>query len=475
MTAIKKCLLFVPPVISQKFPIDVNPLPPLGLGYIAAVMEKMGLEIKIVDCLMEGWHYRKNIGLNRIRIGLEEGEIKKIIEDFSPDLVGVNNLFSRQYKEAHSIYQLAKEVDNNIITVAGGPHPTVMAEFTLRDPKVDYVVLGEGEIVIEKLIAGLNKGDIEKIRGIDGLGYKEDGEIIVNPKTTFIEDLDKLPFPARHLLNMEKYFGLEASHGKRRHKRFSPIVTSRGCAAKCTFCTAYKVWGRKYRMRSPENVIEEMKELKNEYGIEELLIEDDNITLNPKRAERLFDLMIKEKLDLQWDTPNGVAAYTLNKDLIRKMKEAGCYKINLAVESGNQQTLLNVIKKPLMLTKVKEIVDWCREIDLEVGMFLVFGMPGDTLRGMWDSIKFAKKIKIYYPFISIATPYPGSEIYKICEEEGYFAKEYSLENLYIRNPTIRTENFRPYQVMLLLFVGKWYLRFSKIIDSLLKSKTRKDS
>jgi len=461
---IEKCLLFFPPAITNKKLIDINPAPPLGLGYIAAVLENLGVTVKIVDCLMDGWWDRKEIGSNLLRIGLSEEDIEKTIEDFSPDMVGVNNIFTRQYKYAHEIYKIAKNVDANIVTVAGGAHPTVMPEFALQDENLDFVVIGEGELTIEKLVKNLSK-NVNEIENIDGLGYRNrDGKIIVNPKTTYIESLDSIPFPARHLMDIKKYFGLAESHGKRRCTRFSPIMTSRGCPARCTFCTAYKVWGRKYRFRSPENVIEEMKELKYKYGIEELLIEDDCFTANPQRAEKICDLMIKENLNLKWDTPNGVAAFALNKNLVRKMKAAGCYKINIGVESGNQQTLDNIIKKPLKLEKAEEIINYCREIGLDCGIFLILGMPGDTIKNMWDSYKFAKKVKMYSPFISVATPYPGSELYQICKEKKYIPEDFKLEDLYIRSFIIQTEDWTPNQIKSLMRKGLIYLKFHQALN-----------
>jgi magnesium-protoporphyrin IX monomethyl ester (oxidative) cyclase len=462
---IKKCLLFIPPVITKKKSGDINPMPPLGLGYIAAILERLDIEVRIVDCLIDGWKNREEIGSNLIKIGLSGEDIKKIIEDFSPDMVGVNNLFTRLYKNAHEIYRIVKNVDHDIITVAGGAHPTVMPGFSLQDANLDFVVIGEGELTIEKLVKSLSE-NVNEIKNIDGLGYRnKDGKIIVNPKTTYIENLDGIPFPAWHLMKMEKYFGLVDSHGKRKYKRFSPIMTSRGCPARCTFCTAYKVWGRRYRFRSPENVIEEMKELKYKYGIEELLIEDDNFTANPKRAEKICDLMIKENLNFKWDTPNGVAAFALNKNLVRKMKDAGCYKINIGVESGNQQTLNKIIKKPLNLEKAEEIINYCREIGIDCGIFLILGMPGDTIKNMWDSYKFAKKVKIYNPFISIATPYPGSELYETCVEKKYLSRNFKLEDLYIRSFVIQTKDWKPEQIKLLMLRGLIYLNTHQALNN----------
>ncbi|WP_198003723.1 B12-binding domain-containing radical SAM protein [Methanococcoides burtonii] len=454
----------MPPATTSKDNIDINPLPPIGLGYIASVIEKLGVEVKIIDCLMEGWNQREEIGDGLIRIGLSENQIRDIISDYQPDLVCVNNQFSKQYENAHLIYRLVKEVDSNIITQAGGGHPSVMPKETLQDQNLDFVVLGEGEIVVECFLRCLLNKDDDYSK-IDGLGYKIDGQIIINPKTTYIEDLDSLQFPALHLMNLEHYFGLDMSHGKRHSKRFYPIITSRGCPAKCTFCTAYRVWGRKYRHRSPENVIEEMKYVKEKYNIEELLIEDDNFTANPKRAEKICDLMIENKFNFKWDTPNGIAAFALNEKLIRKMKNAGCYKINIAVESGNQNTLNNIIKKPLKLEKVEEIVNICRKVDIDFGIFLILGMPGDNLEAMWDNYKFARKIKVFDPFISVATPYPGSEIFDICESKGYFSEEFKLENLFIRSFPIRTEQWTPEDIQKLMKKGYIYLKFYQFLDN----------
>ena len=455
---IKKVLLFIPPALTFKDMPDVNPMPPLGLGYIGAALENAGVEVKIIDCLLEGWHNRVEAAENIVRIGLSFDRIEEIIRAYGPDIVGVNNLFTKQRENAHKIYALAKNADSAIITVAGGAHPTVMPELVLADGNVDYVVLGEGDDTIIDLV-GVIEGRKE-ITTLDGVGYKENGQIKIIPKTKFIEDLDRLPFPARHLLNMEGYFGLKHSHGTRRRKRFSPIVTSRGCPAKCTFCSAYKVWGRKFRQRSPENVIAEMKEIKEKYGIEEIMFEDDNTTLNVQRAAKLFDLMIAEKLNFVWDTPNGVAAFALNEGLIDKIKKSGCYQLNLALESGNQYVLDNIIKKPLKLEKAKRLIKYARKIGLNIGIFLIMGMPGESKEQMWDSFRLAEELEIYSPFISIATPYPGSELYDICLKEKYIPENFSLNDLFIRSFSISTPDWTGEELKDILRQGQRYLRIS---------------
>src|SRR3990172_2644123 len=436
MKSIKKILFITPPAFTFKNYLDINPLPPMGPGYIAAILGKEGYDTSIIDSLAMGWENHEIIDENIIRVGLSFKEIAEIIDRYKADVLGVSNLFSKQAGNAYKLAEIAKGLNPKLITVFGGAHPTVCHEDVLSTNFVDYVIFGEGDISFLKLIKYL-EGKLS-ISDLNGIAYKETGKNINIPKKEWVNDLDSLPFPARHLLDMELYFGLEASHGQRRFRKFSPIITSRGCPAKCTFCSANKVWGRKFRKRSVENVLSEMRHLKKEFGIQELLFEDDNTTLDVTRAKDLFRKMIDEKFNFAWDTPNGVAAFALDQETLRLMKDSGCYRVNFAIESGNQYHLSNNIKKPLNLKKVTPLVDYARNIGMEVGVFLVVGVPGETEEMIWDSFKFVASMGIYTPHVSVATPYPGTELYEICKEKGYLKEEFSYDDLYIISFCIST-------------------------------------
>lgn len=459
MQRIKKALLFIPPAFTFKDDLDINPLPSLGLGYIAAVLQKAGVEVKIVDALMMGWHNRVKVQDNIIRIGLNFKDIQKIIEDYAPDMVGVNSLFTKQRQNAHEIYRLAKEVNPDIVMVAGGAHPTVLPEMVLADDNVDFVVLGEGENTILDIIK-IIEGKENNLQ-LDGIGLKKDGKSVVFPKTKFIQDIDSIPLPAWDVMNLESYFGLKSSHGRRHHSRFMPIMTSRGCGAGCTFCSAHRVWGKRYRMRSCENIVEEMRQLKDKYGIEELMFEDDNLTLNIKRAEKIFDSMIEENFNFAWDTPNGIAAFALTEPVIMKMKKSGCYKMNLALESGSQYVLDHIIKKPIKLNKVKPLVEYAKKIKLGVSIYLIIGMPGETLDQIKETFRLAEELEIYQPHISVATPYPGTELYDSCVKNGYINSAFNLDDLFIRSFCITTDDWNGEDLKRALKNGRKYLLKAK--------------
>lgn len=446
---IKRIMLIQPPAYVLKDKSDMNPNVPLGIAYIGAVLEREGYSVRLLDAFIEGMGNDRQVDDERVLIGLTPAEIKSKIVEFSPHLVGVSSLFTLQRKNAHAVCRLAKEVDSGIITVMGGPHPTAEPRMVLEDRAVDFVVLGEGEETIFELLKYLESGADSS--SIEGLAFRSDDMIVINQRKRFIEDLDSIPFPARHLLPMERYFRSRYSHGLNRRSPYASILTSRGCPYTCTFCSTHKVWSRKYRARSAENVLGEIKFLVEHYGVKELLIEDDNMLLDKARAHAIFDGLIKAKYDLIWRTPNGVALATLDEEMLDKMKASGCYQIGIGVESGNRHVLKNIIKKPVDLEKVASIVRYARRIKIETIIFLVVGMPGETLGQMRDSFAFARSLGLHNAqHISIATPYPGSELYDMCESRGYFRKDFNYDRLSMRKAHIDTEDWTGEDVLRLL-------------------------
>lgn len=446
---LQKILLIQPPAFSNNARGDMNPNAPLGIAYIASMLERERFDVQILDAFIEGWSQETRINEEKILVGLTFEQIGEFVAHANPDVVGITSMFTSQRKNAHRVANLVKEFDSEIVVVFGGAHPTSAPESVLDDPHVDVAVLGEGENIIAPLIRCIESG--EDLRRLDGIAYRDrKGNPVIIPKTTTVDDLDDLPFPARHLLPMEKYFAAGVRHGgEGKGKRAVSMITSRGCQYHCNFCTAFKVFTRRPRMRSIENVLSEIDELLDNYQIDEIFFEDDQIIAKQRRATDLFDAMAA-RYKLFWDTPNGVSPWLLDDEILGKMKASGCYRVNIAIESGNQWVLDNIINKPVKLDKIPELIAAIRKHDMEVGTFLVVGNIGqnavETLDQIKESFAFCRKLKVY-PHASLLTAYPGSEVLEIAKKNGYLVPGFDWDNLFIQKFQLQTPLWTPQQLV----------------------------
>ena len=408
--------------------------PPIGLGYLAAVLEK-DYDVRIIDCVVEGYETEIEVGPNVIRYGLSLDAIREEIEIFSPHVVGVSNGFSSGFREALQVCRLVREVDREIVTVMGGPHVSALPKTVLEHEEIDFVVIGEGEYAFRDLLRSVETGQFEHL---DGLAFKRDGQTVVLPKTRFIENLDELPFPARHLLPMEKYFQIGKAFLLTRRKPFTPLNTSRGCVAKCTFCPVHATWGTRWRARSAQNVLDEIEHLVKSYGVREIHFDDDNLVLNRKRAREIFRGIIDRKLDIVWTVPTGLALWAVDEPLLRLMRESGCYKLFVAVESGDARMIHDVIQKPLDLERVGPLVKAMRKLGIEVESFFVVGMPGETRESLRRSFQFARRLNTDATHFFFANPMPGTGLWEMCAERGLLREGFSLEDVRVERANIDT-------------------------------------
>lgn len=462
---IKKILLLeVPTTRLKEYSADkvrIAIVPPIGIAYLAAVLEKEGYNVKIIDCLLEGYKKPKEIG-ERIRYGLSDEEIKKKIKKYSPDIVGVSCLFSNKYRDAHNLCKLTKEVDKNLITVMGGPHVTAVPEEVLKDKNVDFIILGEGEYSFLDLINALNENKV--FSKVDGIGYRENGVIKIIPKTEYIKNLDELPLPARHLLKMDEYCNTESPHSGIKRRPFATITTSRGCPFRCSFCAIRKIWGLKYRTRSAESVLDEIGMLVKKYGIRELHFEDDNFAFDKERATKILDGIVEHGFALTLNSPSGLALATLDDGLIEKMVKAGYYSISIAVESGDPYVLHNLMHKPVVLEKVKPLVKKARSIGLNVKGFFMLGYPGETKGSMQRTVEFASKAGFDWTIFFITTLLPGTDMYKTCIEKGYVRDPNMDWELNFIKGNIKTPEFTPEYVENLREKANFEINFKNNIN-----------
>jgi magnesium-protoporphyrin IX monomethyl ester (oxidative) cyclase len=432
-----KVLLIYPPfsLASYERPIVT---PPLGLAYIGAVLEEAGHKVEILDTIALNWKTPIKIK-GRIHLGQKWEDISDDIKRSKPDAVGISCPFSCQSRNDHKVAELVKAYDTDVPVIMGGAHPSTLPKSVLQDQNVDYVVIGEGELTMLNLLKTLSKG--ASFNEIDGFAYREKGKTVINPKKKFIEDIDSLPLPARHLLPMKEYFNAEAPHGPElMRKPFTSMITSRGCPFNCVFCSIHTIWGRRWRPRSPDNVLLEIEHLIDVYKIREIHFEDDNLTLDKRRMEKICDLILDRGLDIKWFTPNGVAIWTLDKNLLEKMKKSGCYKLCFGIESGCPQTL-QFIKKPINLTHARQVIHWANDVGIWTHGFFVIGFPYETKEAIYETLRFAVESDLDFASFFIATPLPGTRLLEIVKKEGLIENALNWADLDVFNATLNTKFF----------------------------------
>jgi magnesium-protoporphyrin IX monomethyl ester (oxidative) cyclase len=450
-----KVLLIHPPItlLSKEIPSIV---PPLGLAYIGAVLENASYKVEILDTVALNW--RNPIQTNgMLQLGQKWKDIHYSIERSKPDVVGISCLFSSQAHNAHKVAELVKAYDFEVPVIMGGAHPSALPQKVLEDQNVDYVIVGEGEETMLDFLDKWSKG--APLNGIEGFAYRAEKEMKLNPKREFIKNLDSLPIPARHLLPMEEYFTAMKSHlVTLMRRRFTSMITSRGCPFNCVFCSIHTIWGHRWRARSPENVLLEIEHLVKTYKIRELHFEDDNLTLDRKRIEKICDMIIESKLDLKWATPNGVAIWTLNKDLLKKMKKSGCYKLCFGIESGDTKTL-KFIGKPVNLVHARKTIQWANEVGIWTDGFFVIGFPYEPSQSIHKTLQFAVESDLDFANFFIATPYPGTSLLDIMKKENMIGNDFSWDNLRVSNAGVDTKFLTSEELNLLQ--RKLYLNFFK--------------
>lgn len=433
-------LIYPPTTVLQDETVGV--VPPLGLAYLAAMAEKEGHTVKILDALLEGCDQRRKERDGQFeRVGLSWKEIEHKVTHFQPDLVGISCMFSYMNDNMHKVAGLVKNYDRNIPVIVGGAHSSLFTKNVLNDANIDFVVIGEGETTFVEFIRNLNEG-YRNCHDVKGIAYSRKGKIIFNAPREPIQNLDDLPFPARHLLQIKEYSSKHVIHGHTRPKTraYTSMLTSRGCPFQCTFCTVPKVWGRGWRARTPENVVTEIQELKRIYGIQEIHFEDDNISLDRSRMKRICELLIEKKVNVSWTTPNGIAALTLDKELISLMGRSGCYRLNFGIESADP-FVLRQIRKPINLKQISNVIRWCQQHGIETCGFFIIGFPSDSLNSIRKTFSFAVESELDYANFNILVPFPATEIHKIVVERGLMPKDAKIETCRVLgHTTLRTEH-----------------------------------
>ena len=370
-------------LINPPYPFTEWPNMPLGLSYIAAVLEKNGVEVKVLDVLVSQY---------------SEEKVHRCMAEFSPEVVGITAV-TMNYPASSNILKLCKRFDENVITVIGGPHVTFCAEQTLREaPWIDIVVRGQGEYTMLDIVSG------KKLAEIEGLVFREGDGVVATGDRPWTENLDELPFPARHLFPLAKYRAFNAG---------GSLITGRGCPFNCIFCAGHRMTGRRVRLRNAKLVVDEMQ-MVQELGFKEIYIEDDLLTFNHAHVNAICDEILNRGLKIKWNAFSRVD--TVTRELVKKMKEAGCVGLLFGVESGNQE-ILDRVKKKITLKKVKQAVALTKETGMRAVTSFILGLPGETKKTMRQSYDFANRLNAPYS-LHVLAPFPGTEVREKAEEYG---------------------------------------------------------
>jgi len=364
-------------------------LPPLGLAYVAAVLEKDGFQVEIYD----------NYLLER---PIEE--VKSEIKRRSPQIVGIT-CNSLSYGRCIELAKAVKEVSPYSQVVVGGPHASYMPQTLLEHPEIDYVVVGEGEQAMASLASCLAKGETSQAAAqIPGVACKINGETVKTPPQ-FINNLDEVPFPARHLLPMRMY------HRELSYLTVKPVDTMsvhRGCPYRCAYCETRELWGSACRAFSPQRVIDEIKYMTETYGTKGIYFVGDNFTINKRRTSELCRLIKSNKVDLKWTCET--RADLINKELLSEMKSAGCQTMFFGVESGSPR-IQQKLNKGIDLKDVVKAFELCRQAGIQTVTSFMLGIPGETLDDMNETFNFSKKLKADWCQFNIYIACPGSQLY----------------------------------------------------------------
>lgn len=397
-------ILLLPPIVTVEDQIAASSDPHLSLCYIKACLHKAGFpNVKHYDVSRETFTY-----------------IRQLIQKESPDVVGIS-CYTDSRHNTFAMAKIAKEVQPGCKVIIGGAHVTAIGERILNNTHdVDMLCIGEGEMTMVEVCKALESGsDLSKVAGI---AYRRDKEIITTPPRHFIENLDELPFPDYEGIDVYQYkiWTFSFLYGKSAAR----LVSARGCPYGCIYCATSNFW-KKCRMRSPNNVLDELQWLKEKYGFENFSFVDDLSTFNKKRFLDICKGILDRKLNMSWYTQT--RADHLDKEMAEAMREAGCKGIQMGVESGSNR-ILAILKKKETVEDYIKAFKWCNEFKIETCMNLIVGSPGENAESLKETKELILKVKPTYIGLSSLRVFPGTPLFRQGVKDGLFDEDVFLRD-----------------------------------------------
>lgn len=408
--------------------------PPIGIASLASYIIQEGHDARIIDFNIED---------------LNKNEYNAFLQEYLPDFIGVS-FMTNQYKKAIELIELSKTLMPNSIVIAGGPHASALPEDLLQEsPYLDIVVYGEGEIPLQILLDEFAINKSENLSTVPNICFRNpsDGTTVKTPPTNAVFDFTTPPWPAWHLLKLNKYkvFG---SGGDQSKLTFA-LLSSRGCPASCTFCDSHTIFGRKFRGRSAGDLFNEIIYLNNAYGMEQFDFVDDLVTVDKDRLFKFCQLLVDCGKKFTWMA--NARLNTLNEEMLIAMSKSGCVRIDVGVESGDPN-VRKLIKKGITNDQIIKIHKFCKQIGLYVGTFLMVGNFGETMESVRMTAKLMQGLTDD-PSIAIACPYPGTELFQYARSNGFLLttdwSRYGTAPTFLKDytPVMRTDTMTPEQIL----------------------------
>jgi len=427
----------------HSLPFYVNAIfPPLGLAYIGAVLEKSDNEVTILDANA---------------LDLEIDKIVSYAKDFKPDIIGITCQITT-LKTCLSVAKIIKKEVKSIKIILGGPvfiFKTIVKE-TLRNSFIDFIVIGEGEETVVKLVDALkNSNDLSEV---DGIGYKKKNKIVFTASRKLIENLNSIPFPAYHLLPTNKY--------KLNNNKVCCISTSRGCVFDCKFCGQNYMWGRKVRLRNAKNIVDEIEHLYKNFSVRWFKFTDDLFTFNSSHIKNVCKEIIKRKLKIKWTCQTRVDF--VDEEMLKLMKKVGCISICYGVESGSEKTL-QYIRKNISLNLIKNTFRLTRKNGIYPQASFIIGFPHEDEKEIEKTVEFAKKLRAINYGLNILFPIPNTPIYKEIERKRLFSKPFIRTTFLSSRELIKIANRKHTNLLIAGLLNLFVNSLARIIENPLET------
>lgn len=380
-----------------------NFVPPLGILYLASVLKKEECEVKIIDKDPEYF------------------DIASEARKFNPDMIGLS-FMTPSYGKVHSLCKVLKKEFPNSMLFSGGVHTSVMPERMIKELGLDFAVVGEAETTVAEVVRSIKNR--KSLKGIKGVAFKEGNKVVNNGPRGLVQDLDKLPFPDRSLLNFKKeylvYPGVIRGHAC----KSTTVMSTRGCPYHCTYCGSKLLFGTRVRYRSVKNLVAELQHLIKKYDLEGIWFADDTFTVNPKRVIDFCKMLKRNKIRLVWACQARVN--TVSDEVLKEMKNAGCVQMDFGVESGSEK-ILKILKKDTNIPMIKKAFKLAKKHKIRTLATFMVNNPFETREDIEQTFKLAKDISADFTTFFYTTPFPGTELYSLAESQGWLDenKDYS--------------------------------------------------